>query len=211
VIYYHFNTHPITPSPSLASYPSHLPTITVVVLQYFKTIIMSVLRFAWGVLHETVVYAQRSLGRTLREAGLELDRRGSILSKDIAFLEPINRHRNILNIEDYSLAISQSAHIAPNATVFGDVAIAHDSYVGFGAVVDGLNSPVRVGANSKIGDNSTVQSAFWVPDDAFPLSTTIGNNVNIEHSCNITNAIIDDDAHIGFRSVLMEGVQVERG
>jgi carbonic anhydrase/acetyltransferase-like protein (isoleucine patch superfamily) len=78
-------------------------------------------------------------------------------------------------------------------------------------VVDGLNNPVRVGSNSKIGDNSTVQSAFWVPDEAFPLSTTIGNNVNIEHSCNITNAIIDDDAHIGFRSVVMEGAQIERG
>ena len=83
--------------------------------------------------------------------------------------------------------------------------------MGFGAVVDGLFNPVRVGANTKIGDHSTVQSAFWVPDDAFPLSTTIGNNVNIEHSCNITNAIIDDDAHIGFKTVIMEGAQIERG
>lgn len=172
---------------------------------------MSVLRFAWGVLKESVHYARRSLGRSLREAGLDLDRRGSILSKDIAFLEPINRHRNILNIEDYSLAVSQSANIAPNATVYGDVSIAQGSYVGFGAVVDGLNNPVRIGANTKIGDNSTVQSAYWVPDEAFPLSTTIGNNVNIEHSCNITNAIIDDEAHIGFRTVVMEGVQIERG
>lgn len=68
-----------------------------------------------------------------------------------------------------------------------------------------------MGANTKIGDNTTVQSALWVPDDAFPLSTTIGNNVVIEHSANITNAIIDDDVHIGFRSVVMEGVQIERG
>jgi gamma-carbonic anhydrase len=47
---------------------------------------MSILRFAWGILHETATYARRSLGRTLREAGLDLDRRGSILEKDIAFL-----------------------------------------------------------------------------------------------------------------------------
>lgn len=169
------------------------------------------LRLTLGVLCEARNFVRRSLGRTLREAGLHLDRRGSILEKDIAFLEPINRHRNILNIEDYTLALSKSAHVAPNATVFGDVSIAQGSYVGFGAVVDGLANPVRVGANVKIGDNTTVQSAFWVPDDAFPLSTTIGNNVNIEHSCTITNAIIDDDAHIGFRSVVMEGAQIERG
>jgi UDP-3-O-[3-hydroxymyristoyl] glucosamine N-acyltransferase len=169
---------------------------------------MSLIRFTVGVFQEALCYSKRSLGRALREAGLDLDRRGSILEKDVAFLEPINRHRNILNIEEYSLAISKSAHVAPNATVFGDVFIAQDSYIGFGAVVDGLNNPVRVGSNTKIGDNSTVQSAFWVPDEAFPLSTTIGNNVNIEHSCNITNAIIDDDAHIGFKSVVMEGAQI---
>ena len=115
----------------------------------------------------------------LREAGLELDRRGSLIQHDIAYLEPINRHRNVLNIEEYQHAISQSVHIAPNATVYGNVSIARDSYIGFGAVVDGLYNPVRVGANTKIGENSSVQAAFWVPDDAFPLSTTIGNNVNI--------------------------------
>lgn len=101
------------------------------------------------------------------------------MNNDIAYLEPINRHRNIVNIDEFQHAISQSAHIAPNATVYGNVSIARDSYVGFGAVVDGLYNPVRVGANTKIGDNTTVQSSFWVPDDAFPLSTTIGNNVNI--------------------------------
>lgn len=172
---------------------------------------MHYLRFSWGIIQEAAAFSKRSLGRSLREAGLELDRRGSIIEKDIAFLEPINRHRNILNIEDYSLAISKSTSIAPNATVYGDVSIGQNSYVGFGAVVDGLFNPVRVGSNTKIGDNSTIQSSFWVPDDSFPLSTTIGNNVNIEQSCNIVNAIIDDDVHIGFRSVVMEGVQIERG
>ena len=173
--------------------------------------IMNQLRFTWSILQESVAFSRRTLGRFLRETGLALDRKGSIKCKDIAFLEPINRHRNLINIEEYTLAVSHSAHVAPNATVYGDVFIAKDSYVGFGAVVDGLYSPVRVGSNTKIGDNSTVQAAFWVPDDVFPLSTTIGNNVNIEHSANINNAIIDDDVHIGYRSVVMEGAQLERG
>mgnify|MGYP000197496368 CR=1 FL=1 len=115
----------------------------------------------------------------LRDAGLTLDRRGSILTKDIAYMEPINRHRNILHIDNYPLTLSPSVQVAPNSTVYGQVFMAADSYVGFGAVVDGLFNPVRIGSNTKIGDNTTVQSAFWVPDDAFPLSTTIGNNVNI--------------------------------
>jgi UDP-3-O-[3-hydroxymyristoyl] glucosamine N-acyltransferase len=174
-------------------------------------LIMRLVRFTWGAVQDAAVYLKCNFGRMLREAGLDLDRRGSQLSKDIAYLEPINRHRNILNIELYKLAISPSAHIAPNATVYGHVSMARDCYVGFGAVVDGLYNPVRIGANTKVGDNSTIQSAFWVPEEAFPMSTTIGNNVNIEHSCNITNAIIDDDVHIGFRTVVMEGAQIERG
>lgn len=164
---------------------------------------MKVAQFSWRVILEASKYIKTSTGRMLREAGLHLDRKGSKLTNDIACLEPINRHRNILNIDNYSLAISSSASIAPNATVYGNVALAQDTYVGFGAIVDGLFNPVRIGANTKVGDNSTVQSAFWVPDDAFPTSTTIGNNVTIEHTCNITNAIIDDDVHIGAKSVVM--------
>jgi gamma-carbonic anhydrase len=169
------------------------------------------LRLTWFALKGVFPYLKQNLGRMLREAGLDLDRRGSRIVKDMAYLEPINRHRNVLNIDGYRIVLSPSAHVAPNATVYGNVSIARNSYVGFGAVVDGLCNPVRIGTNTKVGDNSTIQSAFWVPEEAFPLSTTIGNNVNIEHSCNITNAIIDDDANIGFRTVIMEGAQIERG
>lgn len=109
------------------------------------------------------------------------------------------------------VGISQSAYLAPNATVFGNVFIAKDSYVGFGAVVDGVYNSVRIGENTKIGDATTVQCAQWVPDEAFPISTSIGNHVNIEHSCNIFGSIIDDHTHIGFRTVVMEGAQLERG
>ena len=92
----------------------------------------------------------------VREAGLELDRRGSIHVKDIAFLEPASRHRNIVPINGEIPIISKSAYIAPNATVYGDVYIAYDSYIGFGAVIQGLSNPVRIGFNTKIGDNATL-------------------------------------------------------
>lgn len=91
------------------------------------------------------------------------------------------------------------------------VYIAADSYVGFGAVVDGSRNIIRIGKNTKVGDNSTIIGADFVPDDAFPGSTNIANNVNIEHNCNIMTALIDDDVHIGFGTTVMEGSQLERG
>jgi len=47
---------------------------------------MKLLRFSLGVTQEAYLYFRRSLGRAFREAGLELDRRGSIKSNDIGFL-----------------------------------------------------------------------------------------------------------------------------
>ena len=41
-----------------------------------------------------------SLGQIAQETGLALDQHGSRLTKDIGFLEPLNRHRNVLNIYD---------------------------------------------------------------------------------------------------------------
>ncbi len=54
------------------------------------------------------------------------------------------------------MAISKSAYIAPNATVFGCVFIAQDTYVGFGSVINAFDRPVRIGRNTKIGDNTTL-------------------------------------------------------
>ena len=63
----------------------------------------------------------------------------------------MNRHRNIMPLYDQIPAISPSAYIAPNATVFGDVFIGKDSYFAFGSIAKGDYNPVRVGINTKIG------------------------------------------------------------
>lgn len=84
-------------------------------------------------------------GRILREAGLDLDRRGSIKTKDISCFETYNRHRNILPLADQQPIISNSAYIAPNATIVGDVFVAKDSYFGFGSVAQAIDYPIRIG------------------------------------------------------------------
>jgi UDP-3-O-[3-hydroxymyristoyl] glucosamine N-acyltransferase len=160
-------------------------------------------RYCKNFVIDMFTFTRVEIGRMTREVGLDLDRRGSIQIKDIAFMEPLNRHRNILAINGVTPIISSSAYVAPNATVYADVFIAHDSYIGFGAVVQGYANPVRIGFNTKVGDNATLLTADFVPDDAFPASLTIGNNVNIEHSCHLFSSIVDDNVHIGFRTVVM--------
>lgn len=81
----------------------------------------------------------------MREAGLDIDRRGCDKMNDISCYESYSRHRNILSIHEQQPIISNSAYIAPNATIVGDVFIAKDSYFGFGSVAQGIDYAVRVG------------------------------------------------------------------
>lgn len=79
-------------------------------------------------------------------------------------METFSRHRNILPLYNKLPTISPSAYIAPNATVYGNVFIGRDSYFAFGSIAKGDESPVRVGANTKIGENTILETALWGPD-----------------------------------------------
>lgn len=172
---------------------------------------MYALKYAQGLFCELWTNVRSTSGRLLRESGLDLDIKGATYSHDIAHLEPFNRHRNILNFYQQHPQIAGSAYVAPNATVAGDVFVGPNSYFGFSSVAIALTNPIRVGANTKIGENTVLENNHLGADVAYPLSVNIGNNVNIEHSCQLMSCIIDDDVHIGHRSVIMEGCQLERG
>ena len=147
----------------------------------------------------------------MREAGLAIDARAAHHIKDVAHSEPLNRHRNILNIYDRQPALSNSTYVAPNATVIGSVYAASNTVISFGATVKADNHAVRIGKNTSIGENCVLECADLIPDEAFPNSLNIGNNVRIEHSCHLFSCIVDDNVHIGFKSVIGEGAQLERG
>jgi len=77
------------------------------------------------------------------------------------------------------LQISPSAYVASSSTVFGSVQIGQNSYMGFGSVINGLQNPIRIGANTKVGENSVLETNVLGNDEAYPVSLTIGNDVNI--------------------------------
>ena len=172
---------------------------------------MYLVKHVQGVFCEMWTSIRCTTGRLLRESGLDMDRKGANYTRDIAHLEPFNRHRNILGFYQQHPQIAGSAYVAPNATVAGDVFVGPNSYFGFGSVAIALREPIRVGANTKVGENTVLGINPLGADIAYPLSVNIGNNVNIEHSCHLMSCIVDDDVHIGHCSVVMEGCQLERG
>lgn len=154
--------------------------------------------------------ASYTLGRMMRETGLAMDMKGSQLTKDIAYLEPLSRHRNIMALYDLSPVILLDTYIAPNCTIVGDVIIGNETSVWYGAVIRGDTNAVRIGNNSTIGDNTVIHTASSLPT-GIPASVNIGNFVNVQNNCTLYSCTIDDECLIGFKSVILEGVKIERG
>src|SRR5688572_12918961 len=80
--------------------------------------------------------------------------------------------------------------IAPTAVVVGDVILAKNASVWFGAVVRGDNDPITIGENSNIQDGSVLHS-----DPGAPLH--IGRDVTVGHMAMVHSCTVGDNSLIG--------------
>lgn len=112
--------------------------------------------------------------------------------------------------------IAESAYIAYNATVIGDVEIGDNASIWFGTVIRGDNQPIRIGSGTNIQDNCTMhcnrQDSMTIGDNV-----TVGHNV-VLHSCTVGDncligmgAIVMDRAVIGENSIVGAGALVTPG
>ncbi|PKO83960.1 MAG: gamma carbonic anhydrase family protein [Betaproteobacteria bacterium HGW-Betaproteobacteria-11] len=93
-------------------------------------------------------------------------------------------------------AIADSAWLAPNATVIGDVHLAENTSIWWNAVLRGDNDPIRIGANSNIQDGSVLHT-----DEGVPL--TLGENVTVGHLVMLHGCTIGNGSLIGIKSVIL--------
>jgi len=151
-----------------------------------------------------------SIGRMARETGLALDAAGSRYTKDIAHLELLSRHRNIMPLYDLQPIILNDTYIAPNASVIGEVFLGAQTTVWYGATLRGDINAIRIGSNCSIGDQTVINTTPSLPFGV-PASVNIGNNVNIENNCSLYSCTVDDGVQVGFKSIILEGSRLERG
>lgn len=104
----------------------------------------------------------------------------------------------ILDYKGYSPRIHETAFLAPDATVIGDVELAENVSVWFGSVLRGDIAPIRIGKNSNIQDLSILHES---PD--IPL--VIGDNVTVGHKVTLHSCTILDNALIGMDSTVLDG------
>jgi carbonic anhydrase/acetyltransferase-like protein (isoleucine patch superfamily) len=96
--------------------------------------------------------------------------------------------------------VHESALIAPEAVLIGDVTVHADVTIWPGAVLRGDMGPIVVGEGSSIQDNAIIHE-----------STTIGRRNTIAHHALVHEVVTEDDVLIANGALVFGGVHVGAG
>jgi carbonic anhydrase/acetyltransferase-like protein (isoleucine patch superfamily) len=119
------------------------------------------------------------------------------------FYNGINRSVQlaIYALGDVSPRIDGSAWVADSAQVIGNVELAADVSIWFGAVLRGDNEALRIGSGSNIQDGSVLHSDIGKPLD-------IGANVTVGHKVMLHGCTVGDESLIGIGAVVLNGARI---
>ena len=97
--------------------------------------------------------------------------------------------------------IADSAWVADNAQVIGDVHMAADSSVWFSSVVRGDTATIRIGEGTNIQDGSVLHA-----DVGMPL--TLGKHVTVGHMVQLHGCTVGDESLIGIGAIVLNGAKI---
>ena len=100
--------------------------------------------------------------------------------------------------------IHDTAYVAPNATLCGDVTVGEGSRVMFGAVLTAEGGPVEVGANCVVMENAVVRGTKRHP-------TSIGDNCVVGPRAHLVGCRVGDNAFLATGSTVFNGAVVGEG
>ena len=99
--------------------------------------------------------------------------------------------------------LADGAWVADSAQVIGNVKLAENASVWFGAVIRGDTEVLSIGRNSNIQDLSVLHADIGCP-------LTVGDNVTIGHQVMLHGCTIGDNSLIGIGSVVLNGARIGR-
>jgi carbonic anhydrase/acetyltransferase-like protein (isoleucine patch superfamily) len=110
----------------------------------------------------------------------------------------------IYELDNIAPRLSASTWVADSAQVMGNVELAEDASVWFGAVVRGDCEVIRIGRGSNIQDCSVLHADIGMP-------LTIGENVTVGHQVTLHGCTIGDGSLIGIGAVVLNGAKIGKG
>ncbi len=104
---------------------------------------------------------------------------------------------------ELSPSIDPSAWVADSAQVIGNVSLAQDVSIWFGAVLRGDTEHMRIGRGSNIQDGSVLHADIGKP-------LTVGEDVTVGHKVMLHGCTIGDGSLIGIGAVVLNGARIGR-
>ena len=99
--------------------------------------------------------------------------------------------------------VDESAWIAPNATVAGDVEIAAGARVLFGAVITADGGPVRIGTECVIMENAVLRGTRKHP-------LTVGDRVLVGPRAYLSGCTVSEEAFLATGATVFNGAMISR-
>jgi carbonic anhydrase/acetyltransferase-like protein (isoleucine patch superfamily) len=145
------------------------------------------------------------IGFMFREAGESLDRVGCWLQGSLAYKEPLNRHRRVMNFAKHTPTIGNGVFIAPSAHVIGNVSIGDKASIWYNAIVRGDVNNIKIGNGSNLQDRVVVHVSS---KKGYERGTEIGNNVTVESGSVLHACTLKDESYIGIGATILDNAVV---
>ena len=107
----------------------------------------------------------------------------------------------LYELDGVSPQLADTAWVADNAQVIGNVKLAADASVWFGVTVRGDTETISVGRGSNIQDGSVLHA-----DVGMPL--VVGDNVTVGHKVMLHGCTIGDESLIGIGAIVLNGAKI---
>jgi len=107
----------------------------------------------------------------------------------------------VYSLGDAQPTIDESAWIAPDANVIGNIVLEAKSSVWFGSTLRGDNEVIHVREGSNVQENCVFHT-----DQGYPL--TIGKNCTIGHKVMLHGCTIGDNSLIGMGATVLNGAKI---
>lgn len=104
-------------------------------------------------------------------------------------------------LDDIAPQVHETAWIAPNANVIGNVVLEDATSIWFGCTLRGDNEEIRVGSGSNVQENCVFHT-----DPGCPLQ--IGAGCTIGHKVMLHGCIIGENSLIGMGATILNGAKI---
>jgi carbonic anhydrase/acetyltransferase-like protein (isoleucine patch superfamily) len=101
-------------------------------------------------------------------------------------------------------SVSESAYVAPNAVVCGDVTIGEEASILFGAVLTAEGGSIEIGRRCVVMENALVRGRVGHP-------TRVGDHTLVGPHAHVNGASLDQEVFLATGSSVFPGARIGRG